>query len=400
MPRRLALVPTLACAAAGFAADSVPAAAPETPRALPSSASLAGSPSGAERLLRNIRWGAYGELHYNNFQSDATSQKDRIEVHRLVLLAEAQLHERIGFVTEIEIEHGYVRDNQGEVEVEQAYLDFALHDEHHVRAGVLLVPISIGNLYHEPTLFHGTERPYIDQLVVPTTWYEAGAGVYGSITDGLDYAVVAQAGLDSTNLDGQRFEATNGVRSGRQRGYESDAENFMGTARLDYRPLAGLWLAGAVNVGDSTHDESIEGGQVILYTLEARYSAHAFDTGVTWAQGRISDPETLPLYNPTTNPIPEVFEGLSAYVAYDVLGLVGDTDQQLFPFVRYEAIDNQAELADGATANQALTREVLQYGITYKPIPQVAIKFDYRDEENDSAATAVDSWNVGVGFAF
>ncbi|HYE07766.1 MAG TPA: hypothetical protein VEL07_19765 [Planctomycetota bacterium] len=400
MPRRLALVPTLACAAAGFAADSVPAAAPEAPRALPSSASLAGAGDGAERLLRNIRWGAYGELHYNNFQSDATAQKDRIELHRLVLLAEAQLHERIGFVAEIEIEHGFVQAGQGEVEVEQAYLDFLLHERHHARAGVLLVPISIGNLYHEPTLFHGTERPYIDNLIVPTTWYEAGAGLYGNILEGLDYAVVGQAGLDSTNLDGQRFQATNAIRGGRQRGFESDAENFMGTARLDYRPLAGLWLAGAVNAGDSTHDESIEGGQVILYTLEARYNAHAIDAGVTWAQGRISDPETLPLYSPTTNPIPEVFEGLSAFVAYDVLSFVGDTAQQLYPFVRYENIDTQAEVPDGATVNEALQRQIIQYGLTYKPIPQVAIKFDYRDESNDSDTTAVDSWNVGVGFAF
>lgn len=91
---------------------------------------------GVEQVIKSIRFGAYGELHYNNFQGDdshngqgaAGTGRDMLEVHRLVLLGEAQLSEHIRFVTEIELEHGFVQDNQGELELEQAYIDFTYYD--------------------------------------------------------------------------------------------------------------------------------------------------------------------------------------------------------------------------------------------------------------------------------
>ncbi len=59
----------------------------------------------------------------------------------------------------------------------------------------------------------------------------------------------------------------------------------------------------------------------------------------------------------------------------------------------------QAEVPSGTTANQAHQSQIYQAGITWMVTPNVVVKADYRDYENESD-TAVDSWNLGLGFAF
>lgn len=420
MPRlRLLTVPTLAALLAGpaIAAETAEAApgpvrTPPTPLAGTGgdAAQLGAAVGGAvDTALRNLRWGAYGEMHYNNFQGQTT--EDMLDLHRLVLMAETQITDRWRFVGEVEIEHAFVDDtvtgsNTGELEVEQAYIEWRYHDDHVVRGGMQLVPISIGNLYHEPTLFHGVERPLIDNIVIPTTWYENGVGAYGRIVEGLDYGVAIQTGLLGTG-----FEAKNGFRGGRQKGSSAQAEDLMGTARLDYRPMPGLWLAGAVNYGGVDQDEaqdSAVGGAVaedvhaLLYTLEARYADFGFDAGITWAHGMIDEPAAIDAA--VIDTLPEAFTGVSVHLAYDVLRLIADTSHQLYAFGRYEDIDMQADIPAAVAENGERHIRVYQYGVTYKPNPWVAIKADYRDVEDDASgttsATAVDSWNLGVGFAF
>lgn len=411
---RLSLVPTLAAALAvpGLLAEETTPTPRTPPVPMAGSSAQAGAEVGAavgaavERTLRTMRWGAYGELHYNNFQgadshtgSGATGTgSDMLELHRIVLLAEAQLAEQWRFVAEIEIEHAFAQNNQGELEVEQAYLDYRYAEHHGARAGMLLVPISIGNLYHEPTLFHGVERPEFDRVIIPTTWFEGGAQVYGRVAENLDYTVSVHAGYAGSDAAGQSTPSQ-GVRGWRQRGYKSAADDLLYVGRLDWRPLEGLWLAGAYSYGQVSQDRQLNAphSSVQLYTLEARYANAGWDLGVSFGQGRISDAEEFP--QATAGAVPEVFTGISGTVAYDVLRLVADTSHQLYLFGRYEWIQNQDEVPAARTASQTWNADIRQYGLTYKPNPYVAIKADYRDYENDDDS-AVDSWNLGVGFAF
>jgi hypothetical protein len=358
---------------------------------------------GVEQALKSIRFGAYGELHYNNFQGAdshngqgaAGTNRDMIEFHRFVLLGEMQVAKRIRFVTEIELEHGFVQDNQGELELEQCYLDFAYYESHSIRAGVLLTPISIGNLYHEPTVFHGVERSEFDRMVVPTTWFESGASVQGNVISQLGYQIAVQAAPDAS-----KYRAQDGLRAGRQKGYKSSADDLMATARLDYKPGFGLWFAAAGAYLDGNRDEDITNvaSPAVLYTLEARWKHLGWDAGVSWGQCFIDNAATHPNTTPT-NPVPDSYNGLSAFLAYDVLPLLTDSDQQVYLFVRYEDIDLQADVPSGTTANKAHQSQIYQAGVTWLITPNVVVKADYRDYDNE-AETAVDSWNLGVGFAF
>ena len=360
---------------------------------------------GVEQALKSIRFGAYGELHYNNFQGDdshngqgaAGTDRDMIEFHRFVLLGEVQLAERIRFVTEIELEHGFAQGGQGEIELEQCYLDFTYYDSHSIRAGVLLTPISIGNLYHEPTVFHGVERPEFDRMVVPTTWFESGASVQGNVMSRLGYQVAVQAAPDAS-----KYRAQDGLRAGRQKGYKSSADDMMVTARLDYKPGFGLWFAAAGAYMDGNRDEDITtvASPAVLYTLEARWKHLGWDAGVSWGQCFIDNAGTHPntILTPTS-PVPDSYNGVSAFLAYDVLSLLTTSEQQVYLFARYEDIDMQAEVPSGTTANEAHQSQIYQVGVTWLITPNVVVKADYRDYENE-ADTAVDSWNLGVGFAF
>jgi hypothetical protein len=213
----------------------------------------------------------------------------------------------------------------------------------------------------------------------------------------LGYQVAVQAAPDAS-----KYRSSDGIRAGRQKGYKSSADDMMVTARLDYKPGVGLWFAAAGSYMEGDRDEEVANvdNPVFLYTLEARWKHLGWDAGVSWGQGFIDNAGDHPNSIATpASPVPETFQGLSVFLAYDVLSLITTSDQQLYLFARYENIDMQAEVASGTTADENHQSQIYQAGVTWLITPNVVVKADYRDYENESE-TAVDSWNLGLGFAF
>src|SRR5204862_3216672 len=132
-----------------------------------------------------------------------------------VLIFSHSFSARIRFVAELEIEHAVVEgpEEKGAIELEQAYVDFLVTRGFNVRAGMLLVPMGIINERHEPPVYHGVERPFVDTVIIPSTWFEAGAGVHGEVGSGLRYRAYVMAPLDDA-----RFSADEGIHGERQAG--------------------------------------------------------------------------------------------------------------------------------------------------------------------------------------
>jgi hypothetical protein len=87
-------------------------------------------------------------------------------------------------------------------------------------------------------------------------------------------------------------------------------------------------------------------------------------------------------------------------VGYDVLPLIiPSTDQYFAPFFRYEQMDSLAKVPNGLPDNGNLNRQIYQFGLQYKPIPNVVIKADYRNFEAQKGIAA-DDVNLGFGFIF
>ena len=123
--------------------------------------------------------GGYGELHYNG------GDTDEIDFHRFVLFFNHDFNDRLRFASELEVEHVVAGDNaNGEVELEQAYLEYTINPNFIARGGLSLVPVGIINETHEPPTFFGVERNGVEKDIIPTTWWEAGVGMRGEIGAG------------------------------------------------------------------------------------------------------------------------------------------------------------------------------------------------------------------------
>src|SRR5581483_10021703 len=102
-------------------------------------------------------------------------------------------------------------EDQGEFEVEQAYLDGLFGRRLNLRAGLIIMPVGIINVYHEPPTFNGVDRPEVDRLVIPSTWREPGLGIFGELAPGVEYQAYLVNGFNANG-----FTAQSGLAEGHQ----------------------------------------------------------------------------------------------------------------------------------------------------------------------------------------
>ena len=159
-----------------------------------------------------------------------------------------QFSDRIRFVGELELEHAFVEglEEAGELELEQAYVDFLLTRGFNVRAGMLLMPMGIINERHEPPVFYGVERPFVDTVIIPTTWFEVGAGVHGEVGRGLRYRAVSHVAPERAGI-----QRRGGAAEGRQKGNRTNIRQPAVTGRVEYVGVRGLTLGASFWAGAS-----------------------------------------------------------------------------------------------------------------------------------------------------
>ncbi len=359
---------------------------------------------GIQSIADNTTVGGYGELHYNNFKGDVpagtTREKDQIDFHRLVLFVGHRFNDWISFKSELELEHSNT-ENEGAVELEQAYLDFNFSQRINAKAGVFLMPVGFLNETHEPPTFYGVERNNIETRILPSTWWEAGVSVYGEIAPGWKY----QTGFTS-NLSAANFEkfATKGVREARRNVSEAPAENIAFHARVDYSGMPGLTVGGSVVTGKTGQDNPDLNGadaRLTLWDLHARYNVDRLDLRALYAQGHLSDAaEVNSAFGFDTA---KRFYGWYAEAAYHVWK---NGDHDLAPFIRYEKWDTQADLPGNATRYTESSNNVWTVGANYWPHPQVVLKADVQKFDKPDGTTGKETSNgdkrinLGLGYMF
>lgn len=308
--------------------------------------------------------GGYGELHYNNYDD----QTNMIDFHRFVLFFGHEFSDNIRFFSELELEHSLAGEGKpGEVELEQAYVEFDINESTRAKGGLFLVPVGILNETHEPPTFYGVERNPIESQIIPSTWWEAGAAVAGELGEGLSYDLALHSGLavDSGSLS---------IRSGRQKVASAVAEDLAVTARLKYTGIAGLELAASVqNQGDMTQNDAdtVDGGTL--------FEAHAAYQG-------------------------EHFGARALYASWDIDGAgagTQDTQEGYYVEGSYRFTETFGVFArqNVWSLNTAVDdREQTDFGLNYWPHPNVVIKADIQ-RQNDVAGNR-DGVNIGIGYQF
>lgn len=364
-------------------ASAAPSAAQETPE----STSRTGPISG------------YMEMHLNKPVDDPEAPPV-LDFHRFVLLFSHSFTSRLRFVGELELEHAVVEglEEGGELELEQAYIDFLVSPALNFRAGMMLAPFGIINERHEPPTFHGVERPFVDTVIVPTTWFDVGAGVHGTIGRGVRYRFFAMAPLDAAE-----FTAEEGFRGGSQHGSEAQVRNVAWTGRVEYVGVRGLQVGASFWTGKSGVTlPRLETGTGLV-EADVRYTRRRFEGRAQYAHGFVDGAADL-------NDAVGRLTGISPNVARQIRGFYLEGAYRILPrrfphdaavFLRYENFDTQYRMDAGDTPIPAFDRDAWVVGATYWVDPDVALKFDYSHVRSQSTVLpSPRSINLGIGWWF
>lgn len=381
-----------------------PASAPTQALAANTGRAGSGAAFGSDTTI-----GGYGEITYNGYVKD--SSRNQADLKRLVLFVGHRFSDKLSFSSEIEVEHAVASaGDQGEVAIEQAYLDYAINSSLNLKAGLFLMPFGFLNRSHEPPVFYGVERNEVETRIIPSTWREGGVSLYGSTPFGLNYDVGVTTGFDIARLD----DAGAPLAGSHQELQLAKASSLSFYGSLEYQGVPGLLVGGAVFSGNATHsnadfkadnalpDFSGITSRITLWDVHGRWQHKGFDFQALYARGTVSRAAALDgvvaAYNAANSTdltlAPSAFYGWYAQGAYSI-ALGGEAT--LDPFVRYEKFDTQAVLPLGLLSDPVNRDRVLTTGLSFHPLRSVVVKVDYQKffENKDN-----DRVNLGLGYMF
>jgi hypothetical protein len=311
--------------------------------------------------------GGYGEMHYNNLDSG-----DKIDFHRFVLFFGHEFNDRIRLFSELEVEHviaSHDEGDPGEVELEQAYVEFDINEHHRAKGGLFLMPVGLLNETHEPTTFYGVERNPVEKDIIPTTWWEGGAALAGQLGNGFGYDLALTSGLKTD--DGFK------IRDARQQVAEADASDPAVTARVKWTGVPGVELAATVQHQSDVTQSGAGTVKATLIETHAAINKGPFGLRALYARWNLDGaaPEAL---------------GRDVQTGWYIEPSYRLNDQWGF-FARHNQWDNEAGGSGDTQKRQT------DLGVNYWPHEDVVLKFDI---QNQSGAVDNDGFNLGIGYQF
>jgi hypothetical protein len=320
--------------------------------------------------------GGYGELHAN-FNNGADNE---IDFHRFVLFFNHDFNDWISLFSELELEHSIAGEDQnGEIELEQAFIRMAWTQQFNTDAGVFLMPVGILNETHEPNTFYGVERNNVEKYVLPSTWWEGGIKSTYRTEGGFTFDGTISSGLDIE--DGY-------IRGGRQKVSQATNDEAAIAGRVKYTGIAGLEIAASALYQDDLEQTGDLDYSGLLSTAHIAYTQGGFSLRALYARwdldGSDLDSEAKEQYGYYIEPsyrweLSEKYGDLGIYARF--------SDYEYF------------RQKDGGL----LENKIYEFGINYWPTDNVVFKADYQDTSNADQyqKDGIDSVvNLGVGYQF
>jgi len=352
--------------------------------------------------------GGYGEVRLRSFHNqDSDDQNDVFDALRAVLYVGYKFNDHWVFNSELEFEHAGTGGG-GSVSTEFLTIDYLHNDEFNVRAGVLLIPMGFVNEIHEPNFFFGAERPEVERSIMPSTWRENGAGIFGTLFDRVNYRFYVVNGLDGTGFD------RDGLRGGRQKASRAISDDFAFVGRVDVDIVDGLMVGGSVYAGQSGQEQDVDPDgtgtnnflapdlMTHIYELHAQYKGYGASFRGLWSEAFVDEAgefnRQYALGGVTPN-LASRMQGWYVEAGYDVLYFVDSTKASLEPYFRFEQLDTQHKTPTGVIRDGSQDVNIYVAGLQFKPIPQVVFKVDYRHFDQRSGHRA-DEVQALVGYVF
>ncbi len=319
------------------------------------------------------------------------SSQNSFRQHRVILVTSAQLHERLLFNAEVEYEYGGLINNgtnDGELKIEQAWLDYKILPELTFRSGLVLVPFGLINILHDSDIRETTNRPIYARNIVPTTWMDTGLGFHG-VMDITDDAVLNYEAYIINGLSNSITE-TDGLRKSRPSFKKDNNRNKAFVGHVGFSPYLGL------DVGTSYYTGKYDASD--LNTL----SMVGLDTLWKWNEFEVMAEFASASVEGATGSIPSHMNGYYVEGRYrffpDFLKktfLAEGFRNPIFTlFSRYSVVDPNTAKKNVNDVTQ------ITVGMNYRPTQTVVFKLEYeinREAENEIDNNQIAA-SVAVGF--
>lgn len=354
----------------------------------PSAAQVSGGASVYQKAFivegKGARLGGYVDHEFKmDYDTDGELVAASFTPHRLIPFIFAEIVPGLRFFTEIEFEYGGDVEKSGEVKIEFATLDLALREALNVRGGIILLPLGRFNLLHDSPVNDFTERPLVARYIVPTTFMESGAGVYGTVYPGelslLSYELYLVNGFgDNVGLKG--------IRDGRPH-LKSDnnlAKSVVG--RLGFSPFLGLELGGSFYLGrwNAETDTPDTALGMRIFVLDGSY-----DVGPFQLQGEAARMQ----YDLPAAVTARGWGGYGQLNFHFGHGVVGRYPASVFTAsLRLEELDIDRYALD----NGKMDQRRVSLGLNFRPVEGTAFKLSYLwNVKRDRSAS---SYDLGAAF--
>lgn len=354
--------------------------------------------------------GGYADVMYNNLsrQNLDNPSRNSFGMQRMVPFIYADVTDHIKFATEIEIERGgqnAPQSGDGSMQIEFAQLDYLIDEAVNLRAGILLMPVGKFNLLHDSPLNDLVDRPMVSRIVIPSTWFEAGAGIYGTLYPSsrskLDYEVYAVNGMSQsaggiTDL---------GVRNARGSVSRDRDDSKAVVGRVAFSPFLGVELAGSGYHGQyKPAAGAVAAGYIDIFALDWTLQKGPFELIGEAAWSRISNNNSTGVTGSTIGPA-----GMQGYYIQANYHFMPEflkkwapshfTDASTFTaVVRWERVDTDTDnrtITPGNAFGNRRELERLTLGINFRPIEDTVFKFDWQFNTQKDPVGLVPAGDLG-----
>jgi hypothetical protein len=359
--------------------------------------------------------GGYVDVMYNilSRQNLDNPSRNSFGQQRLVPFIYGDITDRVKFAAEIEIERGGPNapigqsttvNSDGSIQIEFAQMDYLVNETINLRGGILLMPVGKFNLLHDSPLNDLVDRPMVSRIIIPSTWFEAGAGIYGTLyptsLSKIDYEVYAVNGVNQPTTTGTITDL--GVRNARGSVSRDRDDNKAVVGRVAISPMLGIEVAGSAYHGQYKQAAgAIGSGWLSIYALDWTLQRGPFELIGETAISRISNnSSTTGLIGPA---------GMFGYYVQGNYHFMPELLRRLAPShfseastftftLRWEQVDTDTDnrtLALSAGNRRELDR--LTVGLNFRPIEDTVFKVNWQYNTQNGATGLVNSPTGDLG---
>ncbi len=330
------------------------------------------------KMGRGTYLGGYADFEYRNRQDG----KQKFEMVRLVPFIYGDIAPGIRFAAELEFEHGgATASGNGDAKIEFAVLDYDVLDETlGIRGGMVLIPLGKFNLIHDSPINDLNDRPLVSRFVLPSTFFEPGAGFFGSAYPGgsfkLDYQAYVTQGFNGGADGNGRIRSSDGLRNARSNvnGTGDNNENISGTGRLGVSPFLGTEIGFSFHTGNWDNKGQ---NNLTVYALDWGFQWRSLEFLGEYGNAMIErDPATHAS-------VPGRMDGYYGQVNYHFLNDALRKGSVLTAVARWDAVD--LDLLDQTSAARSNAMQRATVGLNFRPVEQTVFKLDYQVNYEDWA---------------